>query len=258
LSSNPTDEDRFIVGVMVVGDKSHPTVVRDRILRAAAEMLAESGRDAVTTRSVAAAAGVQPPAIYRLFGDKDGLLDAVAERGVREYLASKVALDDTADPVMGLAAAWDLHIRFGFAEPACYLLVFAQPRPSRPAVARDEAVALLRRVVERVAAVGRLRTTVERAIGIIHASGVGVVVSQLALAPADRDIGLPAAAWESVRATVVAEDEEPPVSSGDEDLLARYASGLRQAVATHPVKILTRGEQGLIIEWLDRLAAGGR
>ncbi|MGC5311828.1 helix-turn-helix domain-containing protein [Micromonospora zamorensis] len=41
---------------------------RDRIVEAAGRLLAESGRDAVTTRVVSAAAGVQPPAIYRLFG----------------------------------------------------------------------------------------------------------------------------------------------------------------------------------------------
>ncbi|WP_338419811.1 TetR family transcriptional regulator [Streptomyces klenkii] len=37
----------------------------------------------MTTRAVAAAAGVQAPAIYRLFGDKDGLLEAVAEQRLR-------------------------------------------------------------------------------------------------------------------------------------------------------------------------------
>jgi AcrR family transcriptional regulator len=37
-----------------------------------------AGRRAVTTRAVAAGAGVQAPTIYRLFGDKDGLLDALA------------------------------------------------------------------------------------------------------------------------------------------------------------------------------------
>ena len=60
---------------------------RARILRAATELLATGGRDAVTTRAVSAAAGVQPPTIYRHFGDMQGLFEAVArdmrfERGV--------------------------------------------------------------------------------------------------------------------------------------------------------------------------------
>jgi len=43
----------------------------------------------VTTRSVALAAGVQAPTIYRLFGDKSGLLDAVVEHGFASYMARK-------------------------------------------------------------------------------------------------------------------------------------------------------------------------
>ncbi|MDQ2795770.1 MAG: TetR/AcrR family transcriptional regulator, partial [Actinomycetota bacterium] len=43
----------------------------------AARLLQEEGPAAVTTRGVALAAGVQAPAVYRLFGDKDGLLEAV-------------------------------------------------------------------------------------------------------------------------------------------------------------------------------------
>jgi AcrR family transcriptional regulator len=234
------------------------TATRDRIVRAAAQLLAESGRDAVTTRSVAAAAGVQPPAIYRLFGDKDGLLDAVAEQGVREYLASKQAIGDSGDPVADLAAYWDLHIRFGLAEPACYLLVFAEPSPARATAARNEAIGLLRGVVERIAAAGRLLTSVDRAVGVLHAGGVGVVVTQLALAPADRDPGLSDATWEGVREMVVAEEGGRPAGTGDEDLLARYAGGLRQAARTAPDGLLSPAEQGLLIEWLDRLAAGHR
>jgi len=50
---------------------------RHRIVEAAVELLEKGGPDAVSTRAVAAAAGMQPPAIYRLFGDKEGLLEAI-------------------------------------------------------------------------------------------------------------------------------------------------------------------------------------
>jgi len=53
----------------------------------AAKLLATQGLDAVTTRSVALAAGVQAPTIYRIFGDKNGLLDAVVQHGWATYLA---------------------------------------------------------------------------------------------------------------------------------------------------------------------------
>ncbi|MGC4948582.1 TetR family transcriptional regulator, partial [Streptomyces sp. DT224] len=40
---------------------------RRRIIAAATRLLAEKGREAVSTRAVGAAAGVQAPTIYRLF-----------------------------------------------------------------------------------------------------------------------------------------------------------------------------------------------
>ncbi|MFF5084011.1 TetR/AcrR family transcriptional regulator [Actinoplanes sp. NPDC000266] len=222
---------------------------RERIIRAAGRLLAEQGRDAVTTRSVASAAGVQPPAIYRLFGDKDSLLDAVAVHGMRDYLADKGALGETGDPVDDLARAWDLHIRFGLAEPACYLLAFGEPRPGRADSARREAIAGLRHLVERVAAAGRLRTSVERATEMLHSGGVGVVVSQLAIEPAERDPGVPQAMWESVRAAVVT---GRPVRKGR--TLSQYAGALRQALPEAPDGALTEAERSLLAEWLGRLS----
>ena len=58
--------------------REESTPPAERIAPAAADLLQSGGIDAVSTRAVAAAAGVQPPTIYRQFGDKDGLLDAVA------------------------------------------------------------------------------------------------------------------------------------------------------------------------------------
>src|SRR3954452_18482594 len=103
---------------------------RTRIVTAAAALLADGGRDAVTTRAVAAAAGVQAPTIYRLFGDKTGLLDAVAEHGFQAYLGGKAAPDG--DPVECLRAGWDLHVGFGLANPGLYALMYGNPRPGPP------------------------------------------------------------------------------------------------------------------------------
>ena len=76
---------------------------RTRIIAAAAELIAAGGRDAATTRAVALAAGVQAPTLYRLFGDKRALLDAVAEHGLAAYVAEKAARAPHADPVQALS-----------------------------------------------------------------------------------------------------------------------------------------------------------
>lgn len=54
---------------------------REKILEAAAGLLAEAPVADVSTRAVCEAAGVGAPMLYRLFGDKAGLLAAVVDRG---------------------------------------------------------------------------------------------------------------------------------------------------------------------------------
>src|SRR5580704_19002101 len=88
---------------------------RENLVEVAARLLREQGAAAVTTRAVAEAAGVQAPTIYRLFGDKDGLLDAVAEYVLAVYVADKAVAADSGDPVADLRAGWDVHIGFGLA-----------------------------------------------------------------------------------------------------------------------------------------------
>jgi TetR/AcrR family transcriptional regulator, tetracycline repressor protein len=52
----------------------------DEILDAAIEILREQGLDAVSMRSVSTRLGVSPVPLYSRIGNKDALLDAVAER----------------------------------------------------------------------------------------------------------------------------------------------------------------------------------
>jgi AcrR family transcriptional regulator len=172
-----------------------PTTTRDRILRAAADLLAEGGRDAVSTRAVAAAARVQAPAIYRLFGDKRGLLDAVAAHGFAAYLRDKTARPPSGDPVDDLRHGWDLHVAFGVANPAVYALMYGDPRPGAAPEAAREAAAVLDGLVRRVAEAGRLRVAADRAAAMIHAAGCGVTLSLIATPSAERDPGLSSAVY---------------------------------------------------------------
>src|SRR6202021_2626192 len=139
-----------------------PVSSRDRtraqLVEVAAHLLATGGPDAVTTRSVALAVGVQAPTIYRLFGDKGGLLDAVAEHGFASYVGGK-HLDPDADPVESLHAGWELHVGFGLANPELFRLMHtALGTPGgRAAAATGEEVLQAR--VHRVAEGGRLVVT---------------------------------------------------------------------------------------------------
>ena len=227
---------------------------RDRILRAAAELLTEGGREAMTTRAVAAAAGVQAPTIYRQFGDMSGLLDEVASYGFSRYLRDKRSRERAEDPVEELRRGWDLHIEFGLANPAMYTLMYGNPRPGAEPTAALEAQEMLRGLVRRVAEAGRLRVGVESAVGLIHATGVGVVLTLIAIEDEKRDLALSDMAREAILAAVTTDEtnEEETEHSDDRERLANRAVALG-AVLPESGGELSSGERALLSEWLDRL-----
>lgn len=220
--------------------------VRARIVAAAAALLASQGRDAVTTRAVAAAASVQAPTLYRLFGDKRGLLDAVAEYGFATYLSEKELREASADPVADLRVGWDLHIEFGLAHPAIYALMYGDPQSGVTSPAAAAAKRILQQHIRRLAVAGRLRVSEERAAALVHASGCGTVLTLLAM-PADRrDRGLSKAAREAVLAAITT-----ATPALDRPSPAAAAIALRAVLSD--ATTFTRGERQLLKEWLERL-----
>ncbi|MFB6787388.1 TetR/AcrR family transcriptional regulator [Streptomyces olivaceus] len=222
---------------------------RQRVIEAAIGLLTHGGRDAVTTRAVAEAAGLQPPAIYRLFGDKDGLLDAVAEYGFTAFLASKRIDPDPPDPVADLRAGWDVAIEFGLANPALYTLMYAEPTRAESAAFRTGMGVLMGRI-RRLAAGGWLRVDEELAAQIIHATARGAVLTWLSLPEERRDPALLTTLRESMVAAVTV--DQPAVrGSGPADA----ARALRAALPEQT--LLSEAEQRLLTEWLGRLATDG-
>jgi AcrR family transcriptional regulator len=222
--------------------------MRDRILEAAAALAARGGREALTTRSVAAAAGVQAPTIYRLFGDKVGLVNAVVLRGFRTYLDEKALRAPGADPVEDLRAGWDLHVEFGLTNPALYVLMYGNPDPQRtpPVVAASRQ--LLAEHVARVAAAGRLRVPAQLAAHMIHAAGSGTVLALLATTENERDPRLSELAREAVIAAVTT--EAPAVATP-----GPAAAALALRARLPDTAALSEPERHLLAEWLDRIAA---
>jgi AcrR family transcriptional regulator len=223
---------------------------RAQLVEVAAHLLATEGPDAVTTRSVALAAGVQAPTIYRLFGDKSGLLDAVAEHGFATYMARK-RLDADSDPVASLRDGWELHIGFGLANPGLFRLMHTALRtPEGRAAAATGAGVLLARV-HRVAEAGRLRVTERRAVELIQAAGTGVVFTLIDQARDERDDTLADTAWESVCATILTDASAAAITGP-----AAAAVTLRAALPD--LTALTAAERALLGDWLDRIAESQR
>jgi len=238
--------------VVVTREPSTRDEVRAGIVAAAARLLREQGADAVTTRAVAQAAGVQAPTLYRLFGDKDGLVDAVAEHVMATYVAHKAdAADaDAGDPVEALRAAWRVHVDFGLAHPELFaLLSTAGRRDLSPATAAG--IEVLRRRVHRVAAAGLLRVDEERAVAMIHAAGSGTVLALLEAPAPERDAGLSGAVLDAVLQAVLR--GAPAVADTGPRALA-----IAFATVVPDLPGLSDAERALMAEWLDRAVRGLR
>jgi AcrR family transcriptional regulator len=221
--------------------------VRQRVIGAAVDLLTREGRDAVTTRRVAAEAGLQPPALYRLFGDKEGLIDAVAEHGFASFLAAKHVDEKLADPIADLRAGWDLAVEFGLANPALYTLMYGEPARSASAAFKTGTGILMGRI-RRLAEGGWLRVSEELAAQVIRATAHGAVFTWLSLPEETRDPALLTLLRESMVATVTT--QQPAVR---EPGPAGAARALRAALPDQTA--LSAAERRLLTEWLDRLAA---
>jgi AcrR family transcriptional regulator len=225
---------------------------RDRIVRAAAELLEAGGRDAASTRAVSQAASVQVPTIYRQFGDMAGLLDAVASYRFAEYLQSKRTRPRLDDPVDDLRQGWNLHVEFGVSHPAVYGLMYGDPVPGVGTAAVGEADAMLRGLLQRIAVHQRLRVGVELAARVIHAAGKGVTLSLIGMRPEDRDPALSEITREAVLAAITTSAGGEPEPDGPQ--VATRAVALK-AVLGEAADTLTEAEIRMLSEWLDRLAA---
>lgn len=228
--------------------------MRARIIDAAARLLQEHGPAAVTTRGVAEAAGVQAPAIYRLFGDKDGLLEAVAEHVMATYVSAKAAIvraasAEEADPLDDLRSGWRMQIDFGVANPALFRL-FSDPDRVRRSPAAQSGRRVLESRVHRVAESGRLRVSERRAVDLIQAAGIGTIQTLLATPPEQRDAALAENMYEAVLRQILI---DAPGGTADGSTATAVAF---RAIAPG-LTTLTEGERLLLTEWLDRVIAGG-
>jgi AcrR family transcriptional regulator len=231
---------------------------RARIVRAATNLLATGGRNAVTTRAVSAAAGVQPPTIYRQFGDMQGLLGVVARETLAVQVHEQAIRAPTNDPVEDLRRGWDLHIAFGLANPDAFALLYSAPSVAAYTSVIHEGVAVLQGLVARIAAAGRLRVDVVRATVLIHAAGTGVTLTLAATPPEERDPRLSETMREAIltAVTVPAAAKAPnggPDAASAAERVSVHAVALR-ALLSEAASVLSPAERQLLSDWLDRLA----
>ena len=116
---------------------------RAELLDAADRVISTAG-PAASMRSIAAAAGITKPILYRYFGDKGGLYQALAERYLDPLVASvRTALTDSGDDDR-VRATVDAYLRFIEAQPQVYRFLLHRAPSEQPEAATAVSAAIRR------------------------------------------------------------------------------------------------------------------
>ena len=221
------------------------------MLEAAEELLNASPDRDIATRAVCEAVGVGAPVLYRLFGDKNGLLSALVDYGFDRYLATKRAAEPSEDPVEDLRNGWDTHVEFARSHPAVYRLMFSPNFTTVPSAAQ-EAMRLLREVLDRCAAAGGLRVETGLAAQMIMSANIGVALNLVTQPENYPDPDLSRRVRDAVHAAVLV-----PGAGGrqaDENGSLVVAALQLAAIVRDRGTGLGEPETALLLHWLDTLA----
>jgi AcrR family transcriptional regulator len=136
----------------------HHGNLREALVAAALELIAEKGPGGFTFAEAARAAGVSAAAPYRHFRDRDALIADVARRGFERFAETLQAAwgDGAPEPLEALGRVGRAYLAFARDEPAFYTaMVEAQVPPDfdrELGAAADRAFAVLRRATDALVA----------------------------------------------------------------------------------------------------------
>lgn len=110
----------------------HHGDLREALVRAALDLIAEKGPGGFTMSEAARATGVSPAAPYRHFDDREALIAEVARRGFERLEAALQGAWDEGrpDPMSALARTGRAYLAFARNEPAYYAAMFESGLPS--------------------------------------------------------------------------------------------------------------------------------
>jgi AcrR family transcriptional regulator len=132
----------------------HHGNLKEALMRAALDLIAEKGPGGLTFAEAARSAGVSPAAPYRHFRDRDELLANVALRGFGQFEAALTTAWDSGrpDPFAAFERMGKAYLAFARTEPAYYSAMFEAgvPLDTNPDLrqAGDRAFAVLRTAAE--------------------------------------------------------------------------------------------------------------
>jgi len=140
----------------------HHGNLREALIKAARELIAEKGPAGFTFADAARSAGVSPAAPYRHFRDRDALMADVAREGFMRFEAMLTTgwANGKPDPITAFHNVGRAYLTFARSEPAYYAAMFESGLP--PDINPD-----LRAAADRAFAV--LRTAADSLVALLPA-----------------------------------------------------------------------------------------
>ena len=142
--------------------REHDDGTREALLEAAERIVETAGPSALSVRGVADAIGTTTRAVYSVFGSKEGLLNALAQRSFVLLRDAISVLPETSDPAQDLIeAAVKVFRPMAIEHPSMFALAFLRAAPDLELDHDTRAAAragllLLRQRVQRLADAGYL------------------------------------------------------------------------------------------------------
>src|ERR1700750_2693851 len=136
----------------------HHGNLREALLQAALDLIAQKGAAGFTLAEAARRARVSPAAPYRHFRDRDELLSSIAQRGFEQFEAALTSAwdDGRPDTVSAFERVGKAYLDFAREQPAFSSAMFESgiPLDINPALmaASERAFAIIRAAAERLAA----------------------------------------------------------------------------------------------------------
>lgn len=141
---------------------SEPPALRERVLQASRELLAEGGPAALSMREVARRSGVTHQAPYHHFPDKESIVAELVTQGFEELATRMARANELAVPAgtpgrrARLRAAAEAYLGFALDHPAVFRLMF------RPELCQAARFPLAREAAERA------RAELQRLVQSVH------------------------------------------------------------------------------------------
>ncbi|MFC4584448.1 TetR/AcrR family transcriptional regulator [Sphaerisporangium corydalis] len=112
-----------------MGSQTSQDELRVRLINVAGDLLLTDGADSLSMRGVAAEAGCSTTVVYTMFGNKEGLAEALYLEGFERFRRRLAAVPRHADPLEYLTSLGPAYREACLAEPGYYSVMFEKAIP---------------------------------------------------------------------------------------------------------------------------------